>query len=126
MASRDVETVDVTGALQLRQQWSNGTQPADPPAGYTATNGAGDVVEQRDLTAAETAQYADMDASALAAVNGTELRDRLTAVLASYDTYLALPAPDQVQHLAQTAQLTRSVNGLIRVVLGLLGTTDGT
>lgn len=126
MASREQDTVDLTGALTLREVWSNGTQPGDPPEGYTAADGTGTVVVARDLTDDEMAQYDGMDAAALRALNGASLHDKLTDALTSNTTYLAVKSPTSAQNTAQTQRLTRQANSLIRLALGQLTTTDGT
>ena len=126
MASRELDTVDVSGALTLREVWSNGTQPGDPPEGYTATDGAGAVLTERDLSDDEAQQLADLDAATLASTNGATLQDRLTAAVTANTAYLAVKSPTTAQTTTQVQRLSRQTNALIRLVLNQLTTTDGT
>jgi hypothetical protein len=62
-----------------------------------------------------------------AQVNGATLRGRVATALTTNTTYLALPAPrTNAQVAAQVEALTRQNAALIRLVAGLLATTDGT
>lgn len=46
--------------------------------------------------------------------------------LANNSAFLALSAPTQAQAVAQVTALTRQMNAVIRILLGMLDTTDGT
>ncbi len=61
-----------------------------------------------------------------ALANGDTLRSRAQAALAANATFLALPAPTATQVRDQTILLTKECNGLIRLALNLLETTNGT
>ncbi len=61
-----------------------------------------------------------------AQVNGATLRRRVATALTANATYLALPTPrTNAQIAAQVEALTRQNAALIRLVAGLLDTTDG-
>lgn len=58
--------------------------------------------------------------------NGATLRGRVATALTTNATYLALPQPrTNAQVAAQVEALTRQNVALIRLVAGLLDTTDG-
>jgi len=60
-------------------------------------------------------------------VNGTTLRGRVSTALTNNATYLGLPMPrSNAQVAMQVEALTRQNAALIRLVAGLLDTTDGT
>ena len=62
-----------------------------------------------------------------AQVNGTTIRGRVATALTTNATYLALPTPrTNAQIAAQVEALTRQNAALIRLVAGLLDTTNGT
>lgn len=58
--------------------------------------------------------------------NAATLRDRAQQALAANATFLANASPTNAQVLAQTRLLTRQTSVLIRLVLNLLDSTDGT
>jgi hypothetical protein len=58
--------------------------------------------------------------------NRATIAARLVAFMATNDTYAALDPPTNNQMIAQMRRLTRQNQGLIRLVLSLLDSTDGT
>lgn len=56
----------------------------------------------------------------------TVLRERAESALAINATYLERDTPTNAQNLAQIRALTRECTALIRLVLDLVDTTDGT
>ncbi len=66
------------------------------------------------------------DPLATAIANYALLYPKGVQAIANNQTFLAIPSPTQVQAVAQVQALTRQVNALIRVALGLLDVTDGT
>lgn len=79
----------------------------------TTFNPDGTVVSQTTVT------IADEDA------NADTLRDRAATALTANAAFLAITSPTNAQVLAQTRVLTRENTALIRLVLGLLDSTDG-
>jgi len=74
-----------------------------------------DNVTQAQLQAAVDAHVAvDRDA------NGATLRRRAQNALATNATFLGLASPSNAQNAAQVKALTRQMNGLVRLVVGLL------
>jgi len=59
-------------------------------------------------------------------INEATIHKRIAAALAANATYLALPTRTNAQVAAQVEVLTRQNAALIRLVAGLLDTTDGT
>jgi hypothetical protein len=51
---------------------------------------------------------------------------RANAALAANATYQAIASPTNAQVVAQVALLTKEVNGIIRLMMGLYDTTAGT
>jgi hypothetical protein len=107
----------------LLEQTSNGTQPGDPPAGYTAWDTNGTVLVQRPLTAGESADLAALDAAATASANEATLRSRAQQAITNNTTYLGITTPSNAQVVAQVAALTRQNNAIIRLVIGQLDAT---
>lgn len=58
--------------------------------------------------------------------NAETLRSRATAALAANATFLALASPSNVQVAAQVRTMTKEVNALIRLALGLLADVSDT
>jgi hypothetical protein len=110
-------------AANKAQQTSNGTQPGDPPAGYTAWDTNGTVLVQRPLTAGESADLAALDAAATASANEATLRSRAQQAITNNTTYLGITGPSNAQVVAQVAALTKQNAALIRLVIGQLDAT---
>lgn len=58
--------------------------------------------------------------------NRETLETRARAALTANASYLAIASPTNAQNLAQIRLLTRECNGLIRLLLSALDTTEGT
>lgn len=58
--------------------------------------------------------------------NELKLREQAAAALDTNATFLAIASPTNAQNAAQLKAVTRQVNGIIRLVLSRLDTTDGT
>jgi len=54
------------------------------------------------------------------------LRSRARTALDANATYLNIASPSNAQVVAQVRRLTQECSGMIRLVLGVLDTTDGT
>lgn len=61
-----------------------------------------------------------------AEVNADALRDRAAAALDANAAFLANNSPTNAQVLGQVRLLTRECNAVIRLLLGMLNSTDGT
>ncbi len=59
-------------------------------------------------------------------VNESTLRSRAAQALATNAAFLALVAPTNAQNATQVQRLTRECSALIRLLLELTDTTDGT
>jgi hypothetical protein len=110
-------------AHNLAQQVSNGTQPGDPPAGYTTWDTNGTVLVQRPLTAGESADLAARDTAATETANEATLRSRAQQAITNNTTYLGVTTPSNAQVVAQVAALTKQNAALIRLVIGQLDAT---
>jgi hypothetical protein len=110
-------------AGNMAQQASNGTQPSDPPAGFTTWDTNGTVLVQRTLTAQEATALAAQDAAATASANEALLRSRAQQAITNNTTYLGITTPSNAQVVAQVAALTRQNNAIIRLVIGQLDAT---
>lgn len=75
-------------------------------------------------TVEENVAADDRSAAALAASNEQTLRQRATVALSTNAAFLDLSAPTNAQSLAQIKALTRQMNGLIRLAVGELSSTD--
>jgi hypothetical protein len=64
--------------------------------------------------------------SDISSANYAALYPKGQAAITANLNYLAIPAPTQTQAVAQVAVLTRQVNAVMRILLGLLDSTDGT
>jgi len=82
---------------------------------YQVTNGSGQFIG-----------FDEEHVPTLEEANGATLRDRAQQALAANATYLAIGAPNNAQVVAQVARLTRECSGIIRLLLGVLDSTDGT
>jgi hypothetical protein len=56
--------------------------------------------------------------------NEETIRDRAAQALATNRTYIALANPTTAQNTAQVKALSRQMNGVVRLLLGLLDGTD--
>jgi hypothetical protein len=68
----------------------------------------------------------DADPLAPMAANWGVLAGKAATAITNNQTFLALATPTPAQAAAQIQALTRQVNALIRVQLGILDATDGT
>lgn len=59
-------------------------------------------------------------------VNADTIRARAVQALADNRTYIAIASPSAAQSTAQVKALTKQVDGLIRLVLGVFDATDDT
>lgn len=82
---------------------------------YQVLNGAG-VQVGTDVVEIPTAQD----------INLAALQSRASAALAVNATFLGIASPTNAQTLAQVKVLTKECSALIRLLLGLLDSTDGT
>lgn len=112
MASK--ETYHLGGYLpaavqaNLYQLWDNG------PGTYTEWDAAGNQTVSRQLTTAEAAELASIDAEQTQVANRTTNKAQALTALATNTTYLAIVSPTQAQAVAQVAALTRQMDGVIR------------
>lgn len=75
-----------------------------------------------DLPAHQAAQAAADTGEA----NRATLRDKANTALTTNATYLAITSPNAAQNTAQAKALTRQVNAIIKLMLGLLDDLNGT
>jgi len=83
-------------------------------ATVTTSDGQGTVLGQGTVTVSDEA------------VNVDVLRDRAGTALATNAAFLAIGSPTNAQVLAQTRVLTRECTALIRLLLNMVDSTDGT
>ena len=67
-----------------------------------------------------------MPSRSTAAINADALRDKADQAIASNVAFLALATPTNAQIAAQVSLLTREVTALIRLLLNVTDSTDGT
>lgn len=91
---------------------------------YTAWDAAGNQIATRPLSTAEASDLAAQDAARAAGDNSATLRQQAVQALATNRTYVALTSPTATQTTAQMKALSRQMNALIRLTLGLLDGTD--
>lgn len=102
----------------LREEWD------DIARVYSRWDAAGELLasrvfnEEEHAAADEHAERTNAQANRLALVASAQ-----TALVNNRD-FLAIPAPTNVQVLAQTKALSRQSNGVIRMLLGQLDATD--
>lgn len=100
---------------------------ADSVAGtVTHWNQAGTQTSTRALTADEVAQFTRATAEQTIGNNRATIEQRAETALAANAVYLARATPTNAQNLDQIRLLTRECNGIIRLILNRLETTDGT
>ena len=98
-------------------------KPADTPT--TTTDRSVELVANVPTVVwTQRNKTADEIASDTATTNGTTIRTQATTALTDNRTFLAIASPTNAQTLAQVKQLTRQMNGLIRLTLGTLDGTD--
>lgn len=93
----------------------DGITPLTPPAGR----------QSMTLAAALAGGYAFTPASA-AQTNLAALQAKAFQALSNNTTYLGISNPTSAQAIAQVGALTRQVDALIRVDMGILDSTAGT
>jgi len=99
----------------------------DSQAGtFTAWDHSGNVTQQRALTTQEAAALAAEDAQNTANTNRGTLQARAQTAIANNVTFLGLASPTNAQTLAQVQSLTKQVDALIKLALGLLSDASGT
>lgn len=112
---------------QIAEQWSNGTQPGDPPAGYMAWNQNGTVLTPlQALPAERVAQLAANDAQKAVNSNQGTIQSRAQAALAANATFQAIASPTNAQVVAEVQLLSKMVAALAKLQLGQLSDTAGT
>lgn len=79
-----------------------------------------------DDATGEVVGYESSRTPTVAGDNADLLRARARLALAVNADYLALPAPTAADAITQVGRLTRECSGLIRLLLGLFDSTDGT
>lgn len=103
---------DDAGRLVLDASWDTST--------YTATDASGNVVETRPVTPDEAAEATeDQDDT-----NAATIRTGLVTAFQNNQTYLGLASPTNAQVVAQVKALTRQMDGIIRIVAGLLDSSS--
>ena len=107
-------------AQNKSQQWDDDTRT------YTSWDMSGTQTLQRAYT---TQENADADARQQAATddaNRKSLQTKASNAIATNNNFLAIASPTNAQAVAQVQLLTRENTAIIRLLLGLLDSTDGT
>lgn len=68
----------------------------------------------------------NVDPAAQSVANWVALYPKGQQAITNNQAFLAVTAPSQAQAVAQVEALTRQIDAVIRVLLGMLDTTDGT
>jgi hypothetical protein len=97
-----------------------------PSASYTSWDQSGAQTSQRPLSTAEVTALAGQDVAVATANNAQTLKVRANAAVAANTAFLAVPAPTNVQVLAQVQLLTKQCTALIKLTLSALADTSGT
>lgn len=111
------EEVYTAGGI-LRKRWDDSART------YTEWDEAGQVIESRPYTTEENAE-ADLRATAEAEEsNKRTIESQAVTALTSNRAYLDIVGPSQAEAVAQVADLTQQMNGVIRLLLNRLDATD--
>lgn len=113
-------------ARNTAEQWSNGTQPSDPPAGYTAWDTAGNVTVTRALTTDESNLLAAQDTQATQDANRATVQQRIDNGIGQIQTWISNNPNGAVLTAGQTLTLAKLVIGLAKIVRAELNDTTGT